>query len=185
MKKRIGVMIGSDSDLPQCIAGIKFLLGCEEKREIELMNFDTNSQHRNSDTVNGRLTEYRIRNWPEGYEDILIIGAGAANHLSGCAEARLRYTERNATIRVYAVAFEDVKDPENTLAAIKSITKVPGHQMIFRNYVGADGFLRACQDAVNDTELQPLKLPPLKDAPRRTFMTALKEALRIKKEKEQ
>lgn len=158
--KKIGVMIGSDSDLPQCIKGLELLEEAVTYCQIQFTHFDVSSIHRHTLLVLDTLKEYARQGKSV---DALIVGAGMANHLTGCVDAFLRYTLRDHYTRIYGVAFEDEKNPENTKAAILSITKVPGTNVIFRDYVGSEGFFRACKDAINDN-LQPIELPPSKAA---------------------
>lgn len=142
---------------------------------------DTNSQHRHTKTVQERLEEYV--NLPREQKiDALIIGAGWANHLTGCSDAYLRNTLGNDKIPVYGVAFKDKKNPKNTEAAILSITQVPGTQVIFRDYVGSRCFLRACQDVV-EGELPQIKLKPIPLYNRRTINHACLAAIYLLNEK--
>ena len=152
--RRIGIIIGSESDLPQCKSGLVFLA---ETSNVEVPFVDVASIHRNTKVVLGKLEQlHEAPPWQS--VDALIVGAGWANHLSGMVDAYLRYELGNASITVYAVAFEDAKDNMHTQAARMSIIHVPGTKMIFRDYVGAIGFLRACQDAAKDA-LASIKLP--------------------------
>ncbi|MFH0969637.1 MAG: phosphoribosylaminoimidazolesuccinocarboxamide synthase [Patescibacteria group bacterium] len=161
---------------------------------ISLRWFDINSQHRHTLAVQHRLRSYcgRIFGRGNGNQnrpsvpnvDRLIVGAGWANHLSGCDDAFLRNVLQDSHIRVYAVAFED-EDPEKTKAAISSIIHVPGTRVIFRDYVGAEGFLRACIHAVNDREedLPVIELKPIKPQMRLKFPDALAMAIEIARKK--
>lgn len=181
--KKIGVMIGSESDLPQCIKGLEFLENATAYTQIQFAHFDINSIHRHTPLVLDTLKAYDQEcDFKEGV-DVLIVGAGMANHLTGCVDAFLRHTLRNHWIRVYGVAFEDEKNPENTKAAVLSITQVPGTNVIFRDYVGSEGFYRACKDAVND-DLQPIELPPSKPYFRWNLQKAISMAYKKKAEKE-
>lgn len=73
--RRIGVMIGSDSDLQQCVKGLRYLMQQEQKGRIVITHIDTNSQHRHTEIVQERLREYA--QMPDDQKvDILIIGAG-------------------------------------------------------------------------------------------------------------
>jgi len=84
--------------------------------------------------------------------DVAIVGAGWANHLTGCCDAYLRFTLRSTDFSVVGVAFDDPKSEQHTQAAILSITEVPGSQVIYKDkegvFIGSNGFLRACQFAV-------------------------------------
>lgn len=171
MKRRIGVINGSDSDLKQCIPGLKLLVEKQLEGKVDLTWVNTASQHQNTLSLQGILTAYSTL--PEDQKvDVLIIGAGWANHLSGCSDAFLRKTLRDDRTVVIAVAFEDKADQEHTQAAIYSITCVPGSQMIFNRYIGEEGFTRACQDALT-MELPKIKLTPAKLWERRTFLEAI------------
>ncbi len=175
-KRRIGAIVGSDSDLKQCVPGIDFMLNKHLYGNVELAWFDTSSQHRNTLTLQGILTAYATL--PEDQRvDVLIVGAGLANHLSGCSDAFLRYTLRNDRIVVIAVAFEG-KDQRETMAAVYSITYVPGTQAVFKDYIGIDGFLQACRDAL-EMELPEIKLPAVKPWTRRTWLEAHVEGRRL------
>ena len=181
--RRLGIIIGSDSDLSQCYEGFKYLL---EKINERKMNqncwIDTASIHRNPLTVQGLLHQYANEPVDEKV-DALIIGAGWANHLTGMADAFLRNVLRDNQIVVFGIAFEDKDKPINTEAAVLSIIRVPGTQVVFDNYIGADGFLRACQDAV-EGKLPEIKLDPInKTAVRRDLLTAIHLADELKNKK--
>lgn len=177
--RRVGVMIGSDTDLPQCIPGLEYLIQKEKEGIIKLTWEDTSSEHRNPKNTWNRIKEYAEQPW-ETRVNALIVGAGSANVLSGSTDAKLRNWWDELTIKVYAVAFES--SLLNTLAAVLGIIQTPGHNMIFRNYIGQSGFLRACMDTVNDDNLLPIKTAT-KEAIRRSFPDALKAAYELKKSK--
>ena len=153
--RRIAIMIGSLSDLPQCIKGLGYLRLLVSRGEVMVVEIIVNSIHRNTDDVifNLKRLEQRV--------DVLIVGAGWANHLTGMVDAILRYKMRNDHIVVVGVAFDDENDRAHTQAACLSITEVPGHQVRFRGYVGTDGFLGACEFAAKG-ELPKIKLPEAK-----------------------
>ncbi|MFA5359774.1 MAG: AIR carboxylase family protein [Patescibacteria group bacterium] len=166
--KKIGVMVGSDSDLPQCLEGLKYLQIAEEAEKCKVLIVITNSIHRNTDEVlkNIELYSHQLDAW--------IIGAGWANHLTGTCDAYLRYKFKNTETRVFGVAFEDKKDDQNTKAAILSIICVPGTQVDFSAYVGSKGFLLACQDAVeNFSDLPKIKIGVGKEVIKRTLEQAI------------
>ena len=165
--RTIAVMIGSDSDLPQCKEGFEYLARIVESGETEITAVITSSIHRNTHAVLRCLEDLR-------YEDVtaLIVGAGCANHLTGTCDAFLRHTLRDRRIVVIGVAFEDKQDQYNTQAAVLSIVKVPGNQVVFDNFVGAEGFLRACQFAVKG-ELPEIRLKSVEPVVRRTIQEAL------------
>jgi hypothetical protein len=123
------------------------------KKLIEVPVFLVVSIHRNTPVVLQQLTAWSKYN----YIDVLIAGAGMANHLTGICDAYLRYTLENDHIVVVGVAFSH-ENPMNTKAAIMSITQVPGTQVVFDDFVGLYGFHRACVFAVTG-ELPQIKLP--------------------------
>ena len=178
--RRIGVIVGSDTDLKQCVEGLGLLIDENLKGKVNLAWVDTASQHRNTLPLQGILTAYSMLP-VEQKVDVLIIGAGWANHLSGCSDAFLRNTLRDDKIEVFAVAFEDPECPEHTRAAKLSITEVPKTQVIYKDYVGAEGFLKACQDALT-MELPKIKLPTVKQPIRRTFVGAHLEGSSLREE---
>lgn len=178
--RRIGGIVGSDSDLKQCVEGLDFLIDQKFQGNVSLAWFDTASQHRNTLPVQGILTAYSLLPADQKV-DILIIGAGMAAHLPACSDAFMRNTLRDDRIVVIAVAFEDKTNQENTLAAVYSITYVLGTQAVFKKYVGKEGFLQACRDALT-MELPKIKLPPVKPWVRRTFLEARIEGKRLLEE---
>mgnify|MGYP003394478845 CR=1 FL=1 len=176
-KRKIGVIVGSDSDLKQCVKGLEHLIEKYTYGKVELTWVDTASQHRNPLTVTGILSDYA--SYPENDKvDVLIIGAGMANHLSCCSDAILRNILKDNHIVVIAVAFEDKANPEHTKAAVYSIKYVPGTQAVFKDYIGAQGFWNACCDAF-EMELPEIKLRPVKPWIRRTFWDALAEGKKL------
>ena len=182
--RKIGVMIGSDSDLPQCIKGLELLENAVANAQIQFTYFDVNSIHRHTLLVLDTLKAYDQQRDFKGGVDVLIIGAGMANHLTGCVDAFLRHTLRNHWIIIYGVAFENEYDSEGTKAAVLSITQVPSTNVIFRDYVGSEGFFRACNDAIYD-DLQPIELPSSKPYFRWSLQKAISMAYKKKKEKEE
>lgn len=177
----ITVMIGSDSDLLQCEEGFNYLMEAEKRRVAKIISIITNSIHRNTMGVINNLN--KLVRWDEYSTDVLIAGAGMANHLTGTADAYLRYHALNDKIKVIGVAFMG-KTEEDTLAAVLSIEKVPGTQVIFeRDMVGSEGFLKACKLAVKG-DLPEIKIPERKQIKIRSIESALKEIKEIKKRKE-
>lgn len=153
----LAIMIGSDSDLPQCIEGFAYLLEMKAQGKVAIVSTDTDSIHRHHDTTIENLCDHANLSRVDG----IIAGAGMAAHLPGMLDSFARYQLRNDKVVIYAVAFEG-KTEEETLAAILSIEKVPGHQMVFtREHVGSDGFLLACKKAVEE----PLPLITVKNPP--------------------
>lgn len=144
--RHIWVMIGSDSDLPQCTKGFEYLLSAQQEGRASVDKVITASIHRNTEDVLQILST--AASWAARKElDVLIIGAGWANHLTGTSDAYLRNTLHDKNITIVGVAFEDKKTPANTAAAILSITQVPDTQVVFKG-VGESGFLDACEYAV-------------------------------------
>ena len=142
--RRIGIMVGSDSDLQQCLEGLRFLKSAQNEKLAKVSFVITNSIHKNFSRVVINLLKavYEV--------DVLIVGAGWANHLTGICDSFLRYELKNKKIPVIGVAFEDKSDASNTQIAILSITRIPGTQAIFTKsstgspFVGEKGFLEAC-----------------------------------------
>ena len=165
--RRIGIMVGSNSDLPQCLEGLLFLQEAEALGRCKVISVDTCSQHRNTTDVQDILTEY-VR---DQTIDVLITGAGWANHLSGCCDAFLRNTLNDTKIVVYGVAFEDSNEPLNTQAAVLSITRVPGLQLVYAG-VGSKGFRWACVEACSGT-LPVITLMEIKPCQRRSLYDAI------------
>ena len=165
--RRIAVLIGSNSDLPQCKEGLEFLQSMNDKGEVEV-EVITASIHRNTDFVLDFLKETNNR------IDVLIAGAGMANHLTGVCDAYLRYNLKNTGTIVVGVAFGS-NNSEDVWAAKLSITRVPGTQVVFNDYVGEEGFLRACVFAAFNP-LPKITLKKPKPTQSRTLNEAIFEA---------
>ncbi len=88
MIRKILVMIGSDSDLPQCAQGLRFLDEADVVGAAKVKAVITASIHRNMDEVREHL-------WNMDDIDVLVTGAGMANQLTGADDAYLRYMVRN------------------------------------------------------------------------------------------
>lgn len=174
--RKIGIMVGSDSDLPQCLKGLEYLRAKKNAGKCEISAVITNSIHRNTQDVLRNLGKHRV--------DVWIIGAGWANHLTGVCDAFLRYSWRDTKTQVIGVAFEDKKNPKNTEAAILSITQIPGGQTIFNGYVGEIGFFLACAAAVHGNfskiQLKEAALPKI-----RTLDGAIQQAQNMQKKENQ
>lgn len=166
-KRRIAVMIGSKSDLPQCFDGLQVLKQAEESDLAYDITVVVASIHRNTLDVHDYLRRFS----DEGY-DALIIGAGWANHLTGCSDAFLRYTLGDMKVVVIGVAFEDKKNLRHTETAVLSITEVPGTQVEFSGHTGSDGFLAACVFAL-DGELPEIRQPEGKPTVEMTLIEAI------------
>ena len=170
---RIASMAGSDNDLVQMILMHEFLLEASSKGMIRICDEWTNSIHRNPIETLSALKKLI------GKVDAIIVGAGWANHLTGCANAFLRNWFRNDHIVVFGVAIEDPEDSDHTQAAISSITELPGSEVVYDNYLGEEGCLRAATDASKG--IYPIiHLKDYDDLPKRRPM---EEAVRIGKEK--
>ena len=169
--KKIAIIIGSQSDLPQCRWGLEML--ATYKDEVQVVGVYVRSQHRNMEEVKQLLLELlRLK------VDAAIVGAGWANHLTGCCDAFYRFTQSTTQIPIIGVAFQDLENEKHTQAAILSITEVPGTQVIYQDnegaFVGPQGFLRACQFVING-QLPEIKLP----ASKKTMDLSLEEAVRL------
>jgi len=169
--KKLAIIIGSESDLAQCLGGLILL---RDHPEITT-NIFIRSQHRNALDLQQLLQEIVQQKY-----NAIIAGAGWANHLTGCVDAFLRYTLKDTGIPVIGVAFSDKDDDRHTQAAILSITEVPGTQVVFKdeksNFIGSHGFWDACQFAISQ-ELPKIKLPSPKEP--RDF--SLKQAIEVAK----
>ncbi|NTV41558.1 MAG: AIR carboxylase family protein [Candidatus Moranbacteria bacterium] len=150
MIKRISIIIGSKSDLPQCKDGLEYLSLFIRSGEVILVEFDVASIHRNTEDVL-KIVYDLVEN--QGV-NCLIVGAGMANHLTGTIDAFLRYTMKNDSVLVYGVAFEG-KTPQHLLAAKLSIIEVPGTQVIFD--FDNPTFLAACEKMVGG-EIPEIKI---------------------------
>jgi phosphoribosylcarboxyaminoimidazole (NCAIR) mutase len=167
--RRIAIMIGSDSDLPQCKKGLVCLADAVRAGRAEVVEVITASIHRNTEYVLEKLLSL------VGKIDVLIAGAGWANHLTGTADAFLRYTLKDASIVVIGVAFVDKDSEMRTVTAELSITNVPGTQVVFENFIGEEGFFKACFFSV-EGELPAITLKDPKPPITRTLEEALKAA---------
>jgi phosphoribosylcarboxyaminoimidazole (NCAIR) mutase len=178
--RKIAVMIGSDSDLSQCENGLKYLLEAEKEGLVEVVKVITNSIHRNTHSVLDKLFNFHTA---VGVEiDAIIVGAGMANHLTGTVDAYLRYTLGNKRIIVVGVAFIGKTEAE-TRVARESIIYVPGTQVVFNEYIGANGFMRACEFAVEGDLPRRIILKEGKPVVERTLEEAIKAAEEKLKEK--
>lgn len=170
-KRKVGVMLGSESDFAQCYQGLQSLINAANDDYITLRIF-TDSIHRDHDGTIKNLTDFSAAEY-----DFIIVGAGKAAHLPGMVDSYLRYTLRDDRTVVVAVAFENRGDPQDTMAAIYSIDKVPGHQMVFNRdkYIGPDGFTNACR-FVLEHEPPAITLPKAVPAREWSWEEALKRA---------
>lgn len=171
-KRRILVIIGSDSDLSECRRGLEVLKTAAERQDIEVPEVLTMSVHRNTLPLFRELERLHKRN----AVDIIITGAGWANHLTGMVDAYLRYTLEDDRIAVFGVGFQDKQNARHTQAAELSMTEVPGTQVSFGDslgpYIGEGGFLRACENAIA-VQLPAIKAPSARPVKRRTLEEAI------------
>ena len=171
MKRKIAVIVGSKSDLAQCYDGLRLLKNSEN---VEVVGVYVRSQHRNT-----LATQELLKKLTYQEIDVAIIGAGWANHLTGCSDAYLRYTLKDTKIVIIGVAFEDKENEKHTHAAVLSITEVPGTQVVFDEkanlFIGSGGFSDACFMAVKET-LPVIQLPKPRDPMDLTLDEALKLA---------
>lgn len=172
--RHLVIVLGSKSDLSQCLSGLMYLKKQELAGTIFVVRIYIMSVHRNLLA----LMEYLKARHEDGHVDVMIMGAGWAAHLPGMADAILGYIHGNTKIRIVGVGFEDRKNQKHTLAAELSITEVPATRVIYRDksmqpFVGSTGFLRACEWAVNIRRLPALKKP----TPRPTEDFSLLEAI--------
>lgn len=172
-KRRIAVLVGSDSDFPQCSEGLYYLRRQQIVGQFVVIGVNTMSIHRNMCEV----LEYLDQRNARSDVDVIIAGAGWAAHLPGMMDAYLGYVLNNTCISIIGVAFEDSDDVRHTLAAQLSISEVPGTRVIQHDntdafFVGADGFSRACRYAVSE------ELPVLKEMkPRPIQCRTLEDAI--------
>ncbi|MCU0680591.1 MAG: AIR carboxylase family protein [Planctomycetes bacterium] len=181
-KLKVAIIIGSETDLigseineSQLLEGLEALAAASDK--VLVIGVYAYSQHRNTEPLQD-LIKRLIK---EGVE-VIITGAGWANHLSGCTDALIRYTIRDAHVIVLGVAFEDKSEgsgKRHTEAAILSMTEVPGTKLIYQDeegvFVGPAGFLRACQCAIKAV-FPIVELPKLKPEKKWTLEEAIKVA---------
>ena len=191
-KRKIGVIVGSVTDLAECHDGAEVL---EYHRavmnSIEVAFFHIMSVHRNMNELfrflGGRyrwlnkLLAFFGRSWM-GDVDVLIVGAGWAAHLPGMCDARLRYILKNTQTVIVGVGFEDPANNIHTLAAKLSISEVPGTQVVHAdndgNFLGAEGFVRACRFAAA-ADLPKVTLPKPKPSQKRSFAETLEYIRRL------
>lgn len=163
-KRRILVIVGSDSDMVQCHAGLMALMEGVRDELVEMVRDGvlTMSVHRNHEQLVQLLRELH-----DNDEKLVIIaGAGWAAHLPGMIDAILNYELKNDRIVVIGVGFEDKENSRHTLAAELSISEVPGTRVLYKDaighFVGPMGFYRACIYAVRG-ELPEIKISSGRD----------------------
>jgi phosphoribosylaminoimidazole-succinocarboxamide synthase len=151
-KPTVSVVAGSESDLPQMMAGLDFLKG------KAVVDVNVISCHRNPWELVTFIHD-KMRS-----ADIVIAGAGWAAALPGMVASWLDYDGR-PNVPVLGVAFKSDFE-RNNLAAVTSIECLPSQSVELdqdgRVYFGEEGFLSACRDAVG-REFLPRK-PSSKEA---------------------
>lgn len=183
-KRKIGIIVGSESDFTQCVEAVHYLMNAEKNGLIEVITPDPDkkfivaSVHRHKPYLFSEVIPFLIRE----KVDAVICGAGWAAHLIGMVDSDLRYDQRNDHITVIGVAFVDEKEPRHTLAAVLSIGDVPGTQAVFeeKTHVGSMGMLLACKIAV-EGRLPEITLPDPTKKPHGTY--SWEDVLRIATEK--
>lgn len=161
-RRRVVAWIGSDSDLPQARDGIQFLVDADSREEIKLVSVITASIHRHTES------SLALMRWLSRSSmcDVIVTGAGRANHLTGVLDSFLRYDLQDSEIVVVGVGFEDPKNDDYRETAYRSIRDVPGTQVVMGDddgpYLGSNGFLRACIYAVQGElpSVMPKSPPP-------------------------
>ena len=169
--RRVAVIVGSISDYEQCVEGFDLLHAAAEAGKIEIVSLGdektsgevlVSSIHRAPKFTNARFEQCAALEEPL---DVLILGAGCANALTGGGDSYLRYELQNTHTVVIGVAFHDPGEAKNTQAAKLGITQVPETQVVsgvkekMGQFIGPFGFQRACQFAI-DGELPELTQPP-------------------------
>lgn len=142
-KRVVRIVVGSRSDLTQMSRGLYLLKVALDLGLIDWDGVQIGSIHWNTLQIIDHARQLARKG-----VDFIIIGAGAANHLTGTCEAVIRRTDHNTTTHVLGVAFESSSHPEWNLTAIHSIIHVPATTVDFHDYNGPLGFEKACHDAV-------------------------------------
>jgi phosphoribosylcarboxyaminoimidazole (NCAIR) mutase len=174
--RNILVIVGSDSDLPQCIEGLKYLLGAEERGIVKNHGVYTLSCHRHGPKLRRALKKFARL---PGVK-VIVAAAGMAAHLPGICDSELRYAMENVDVYIIGVAMAGKTEIACT-AALTSISQVPKTQVIFRRdergsqFFSDHGFFLACVRSVEE-ELPPLHLPAPVPSHKRTVRGALRKA---------
>jgi phosphoribosylaminoimidazole-succinocarboxamide synthase len=146
----VTILVGSDSDLHQTIAGCDFL-------KASGVNFSLNvvSCHRNPELLRQHLMEI------DSDTNIIIAGAGKAAALPGIVKSWLCHFKR-PEIPVIGVAFES-KSVSDKMAAMYSIENLPEQPVELNSdgkaYFGSEGFVEACKAAL-ENEFLPKNVTP-------------------------
>lgn len=137
-RRRVTVLVGSKSDLPQAEIGLSWLKASADTRVMVV------SCHRNPDVLCD-LARTRFHG-----SDVVIAGAGKAAALPGIAKSWLCQFGF-PQIPVIGVGFEG-NTTEDNRAAIDSIECLPGQPVELdpegHTYFGPEGFVQACEAAV-------------------------------------
>lgn len=137
-RRRIEIVVGSESDIPQTISGLTYLDDTADYRVSVL------SCHRNPDELR-RFAKTRLLK-----ANVVLPGAGKAAALPGIIKSELCKLN-HPEIPVIGVAFKGSTEEDN-LAAKLSITRLPGQPVELAPdgtaYFAEQGFLAACRAAV-------------------------------------
>ena len=171
-RRKIALVVGSDSDFTQCIDAAKYLEKLEKNDLIKIISPEDSGKvivasiHRHKKYWLDELLPFLIKE----EVNVIVCGAGWAAHLPGMIDSHLRYDLRDDKIVIVGVAFADNTNIQHTNAAILSISDVPGTQVIFnkREHVGPEGMLKACQLAA-EGELPKIVLPDPTKKPYGTY----------------
>jgi len=127
-KRTVAVICGSSSDFPQILPGLALLRAAHVRGEIELLQIEACSTHRNPDELREKLVEYT-----EKEVDAVVACAGRLAALFGDADSLLRNSKvmRNSHTRVIAVPLKN-KSEQSSQAAYLSAVEVPNSQLIFQ-----------------------------------------------------
>ena len=145
--RRIRVIIGSESDKPQCETGFTDLRAFRNRGDAEV-RVDVLSCHRNPDELRDEIMRDN--------SDVIIAGAGCAAALPGVVKSWLCEADM-ADTPVLGVAFQTSNERRDMaaehMAAQLSIEELPGKPVELnpktgKAYFGEDGFAAACRDAV-------------------------------------
>jgi phosphoribosylcarboxyaminoimidazole (NCAIR) mutase len=161
---KIAIMIGSRSDLKQCVEGLKLLKDAVAKGRVKMIQF-----RRGKDVAINSIHRHRkktVLNFKKAVKmraDVILAGAGKAAHLPGIIDSVGRHELRDDHTRIIAVAFKG-KTKKSNQAALRSIDEVPGNQMIFTvRQHGSKGFTTAVRKAIKGN-FPSIKLPdPIPD----------------------
>jgi phosphoribosylcarboxyaminoimidazole (NCAIR) mutase len=140
-KRRVAVVFGSKSDLLYGEAGLNFLNNNRDLCEVVSVSFRSPLRHRSWLRMMNKLADSC---------DVIIMGAGWANHPAVLADAFLRRRKQNTTIPVVGVAFEDVENQRHSVASEFSLTEASiDIQVVYQDssgkfFSGSEGFYRAC-----------------------------------------